>query len=345
MTYQDKAPMVLGETLFPFEYGEITVESSKGTPYKKRVPIRMPRLPDGLLKSVFFLYPSEDSAKKGTAVGGTGFLVGLRLNDHEFAAYAVTNWHVAIRDRCGFVRLNCHDGGFDVFEIEPHDWVFDPNLGDVCLAPIEVCNDKHDYSFCSIGEDLLDEKCLEAGDVGVGENVVMLGRFIDESGTEINAPTARFGNISAMPVMVKNPIGTKTPSYLLDLHSRTGYSGSPVFVYRTVGNTFNIRGALVMPEDHFIFLLGIHWGQFPEDWSISDQDSNSIKVKGLSGMTVATPALSIGKLLNTDRLVKERDLKKEASSSLPVAESKTTESNQGDDVLKTMLSTPPKASG
>jgi hypothetical protein len=54
------------------------------------------------------------------------------------------------------------------------------------------------------------------------------------------------------------------------MHSRTGYSGSPVFVYRTSNTNldaiFKDRVEAGSPGDIFIYLLGIHCGQFPEDY-------------------------------------------------------------------------------
>lgn len=35
----------------------------------------MPRIPDGMLNSVFFLYKSEEDEKKGVKTGGSGFVI------------------------------------------------------------------------------------------------------------------------------------------------------------------------------------------------------------------------------------------------------------------------------
>ena len=57
-------------------------------------------------------------------------------------------------------------------------------------------------------------------------------------GTHATAPALRFGNISTSPVAVKQPTQYREElNYRVDMHSRSGYSGSPVFVYRTPGNT------------------------------------------------------------------------------------------------------------
>jgi hypothetical protein len=150
-----------------------------------------------------------------------------------------------------------------------------------------------------------------------------------------------------MPQPVKQPTGATLESFILDVHSRTGYSGSPAFVYRTFGSDLTtdqlvtieepILGSMqVSPDDHFIKLLGIHWGQFPERWEIKSRrktvaaslkGQNRRYVEGMSGMTLAIPAWAIREFLEMPKFKKPRDKKLEevrewaASNRTPVAES------------------------
>jgi hypothetical protein len=41
----------------------------------------MPRIPDGFLDCVVYLYRSEDEAKEGSGIGGSGFLAGIISDD------------------------------------------------------------------------------------------------------------------------------------------------------------------------------------------------------------------------------------------------------------------------
>ena len=84
-----------------------------------------------------------------------------------------------------------------------------------------------------------------------------------------------------------------------------------MFVYRTPGN--DIETAL-RPGGHsvltstFMYFLGIHWGQFPEEWEITEKDKHkeaTIRlirrgkyIKGLSGMTCVMPPEPILEALN-----------------------------------------------
>jgi hypothetical protein len=61
----------------------------------------------------------------------------------------------------------------------------------------------------------------------------MLGRFLGYDGTEENKPAARFGHLAMAPtVPVKHPWGFTQPSFLIECRSVSGYSGSPIFIYR-----------------------------------------------------------------------------------------------------------------
>src|SRR5262245_66692278 len=102
----------------------------------------------------------------------------------------------------------------------------------------------------------------------------MLGRFIDHDGGEQNAPAARFGNISLMPSPILQPTQSMSESYCLDMHSRTGFSGSPASVFRTPGNNLATHAAIDMRE-RFLYLLGIRWGQLPEPWELAVSPAES----------------------------------------------------------------------
>jgi hypothetical protein len=117
--------------------------------------------------------------------------------------------------------------------------------------------------------------------------------------------------------LIEQPTGARLESYCVDSHSRTGYSGSPAFVYRSV--TEDLRSGNITMGSQFIALLGIHWGQFIEDWEIgkapnkSEANSRSLVteggyVRGLSGMTCIIPAWAIKELLDRTGLSTIRDV-------------------------------------
>jgi hypothetical protein len=125
---------------------------------------------------------------------------------------------------------------------------------------------------------------------------------------------------------IKQPTGLLGESYVLDMHSRTGFSGSPVFMYRTFGANlgtqweefssfeFDIEsrghGKMLLPT--LFRFIGIHWGQFPEAWELRKRDdidevrrssliTDGAYVEGMSGMTCVIPAWKVMEVLITPR--------------------------------------------
>jgi hypothetical protein len=300
--------------------------SSAGTPFLRSVPVGMPRIPDRLLDNVFYLYASKADAHAGERCGGTGFLVRVpseRAPDLVAYIYGVTNWHVACRDGFSVVRLNTLNGDTDVFPFEPHEWTFDPKF-DIAVRAIPLLENRHELRLIDVRGFINDQR-LEQYRIGLGDDVFMLGRFIDHDGGQTNRPTARFGNISLMPSPIEQPNHKVADSYCIDLHSRTGYSGSPVFVYRTPAGDLEL--AREKYSEHpinslgpsFLAFLGIHWGQFPERWRIeggvtvpeADETGPLVLegqyVRGVSGMTCVLPASKIVEVLNMPKLKAQRE--------------------------------------
>lgn len=295
------------------------------TSYTRNIPVGMPQIARNLLDTVIYLYGNETDAKAGKNFGGTGFLVSLQseMFPNRGAAYfyAVTNWHVAVRDGFSTIRVNNTDGTVDIFEFGPEDWhflpkydiavipmPFDPSRQKAALLPIEMFAGKDMFETFP-GTDL-------GGMLGVGSDTFMIGRFVDHDGGQTNMPAARFGHVSVLPAPIIQPNHIKADSFCIDMHSRTGYSGSPVFVFKTPGSEVGFIQT-VHPHSYF-GLLGIHWGQFPEDWEIekgakpkSKHEAKSLivegqYVKGLSGMTCVLPAWSILEVLRMPKLLKLR---------------------------------------
>jgi hypothetical protein len=89
-------------------------------------------------------------------------------------------------------------------------------------------------------------------------------------------------------------------------------------VYRTiVGNLDELYHANkpLAKKYGFILLLGIHWGQFREDWPVKKIEVKGERqllnateyiVRGLSGLTCVIPAQRILDLLNIPQLIEKR---------------------------------------
>jgi hypothetical protein len=143
----------------------------------------MPRIPPQLLYSTFYLYSSIEDAKDGSRFGGTGFFVGYPTGEPSAPnlLYAVTNWHVAVRDGFSVIRINKIGGGVDVLDFDPSEWEFPPTGHDLAVLSHQKLGLKesvHGIVSLSLGLFLTKVDIARLG-IGPGEDVFMLGRFVD----------------------------------------------------------------------------------------------------------------------------------------------------------------------
>lgn len=337
---------------FDREWARVTTESGAKT-YKK-VAVGLPKLGPykELLDSVFYLYRDANDAEVGAPSGATGFLISMRSKDFpdRYHSYAVTNWHVAVQGGLSTIRLPTNDGRVAVIEKGPEDWEFIPSEHDLAITPLEICDH---YRIHTIDCDLfLTEEQEGREDIGPGDDVLMIGRFVNYDGGQTNRPSIRFGHISMSHVPVEYSNGKILDSFILDMNSRTGFSGSPIFVYRTAGSIFDHDGNRVeVVGSAKMWLLGIHCRQFPEDMQAKSGHGTPIHIKGLSGMTAICPASEILKILQLPkleelRMAHEREHWKNMDHTKPMDEVALSEdeiADRRDRALSCALNTPPKA--
>ena len=302
----------------PFARKPVWCRGTKGTRYQRWVPYGMPQLGQykWISDVVFFLYQSVEDAQAGRASGGTGFLVAVpseKWGRDYFHVHGVTNWHVACDGGASVLRVNLRQGGTEVIEHGPEEWTFRSVWHDIAISPPLRFDPRIHKVEAVWVEDLLTKEDISGDDIGPAEDVFTVGRFIDYAGKETNEPSFRFGNISIVNAEVKQPTKYMGNSLVLDMHSRTGYSGSPVWIYRTPGTVFARESDIAMTW-HYIKLLGIQYGQFPELWEIKEQSSSKSTaahaafltdgkyVEGWSGMSCAVPAAAIVELLADPKL-------------------------------------------
>ena len=279
----------------------------------------MPRFDDRFLDCSVYLYRTTTEAKLGENIGGSGFLAVVDgLVAGEFSAenetkslhyYAISNRHVV--KKSPVVRLNKHDGTTDVIPLSQDDWIWTEDQ-DVAAAPISY-NQAHKYLFVSVASRFLTTHVARQVDVGIGDEVFMVGRLVNHTGKQQNSPSLRWGHISMMPfepVYHASNRRNEQESFLVEIHSLSGYSGAPVFVrpfsteklFATLPPTENPRTAEEEFKQYFKqlpvgpWLLGVEWGYINNH----DQRENNT---GISGVV---PAWHIAELLNCEKLKAQR---------------------------------------
>lgn len=281
-----------------FDIANLLVVSPYCGSSRAKRPVGMPRIPQLLLKTTFFLYQSAADAHAGVNAGASGFIcfVPSATSPRHGLFVGVTNYHAAIRSGHSVARIPRKDGSCEVFEFGPEDWIFEPGGDDVAIIPLSINTLHHDFSAVRI--DLFaTEDWIRTQEVGVGDDVFMFGLFLDAANHAVSIPTARFGHISMMPseaTRIKQAQNCMRPSLVLDMHSRDGFSGSPVFMYRTSGSNLDHANTTntVFGEGTIFCLIGLHWGQFPEIWKSVAGD-----VTGVSGLTLAVPSWRLARMI------------------------------------------------
>jgi hypothetical protein len=287
----------------------------------------MPRVDPNLARSVFYLFRRDPRTNEVTGPHGTGVIVG-RESDRfpgEHHCYGVTNWHVACQLGASIIRINGRDA-VRTFEFDPMDWHFLRNGDD--LAAVHM-PDGADVAglIAMVPEQIFANQAVIADfEIGPGDDTFMCGLFLNHYGNgEKIRPSFRFGNISMLadddaPLEVAT--GACRPCHLVDTRSRTGYSGSPVFVYRTASLTslpigwerdLSQGGTVLIShrKDHLLGLLGIHCGQFwdtlkvravkkAEPEAVGETIKEGDKLRVESSMTTVVPAWRISELLDLE---------------------------------------------
>lgn len=275
----------------------------------------MPRINDQLLDSVIYLYPTIDAANEGLSAGGSGFLVGVlskRKPDRAYI-YAVTNSHVIKEGRSTVIRFNTQQGDISTAPLTQENWIHHRDGDDVAVAGLAGNFDALKIKFIHL-QMFLTEEIITKHNIGPGDETFMCGRFVGHDGKQKNTPSVRFGNISMMPLeKVKHPRGLEQESFLIEMRSLSGYSGSPVFVYLEHATVRPSETTLPLVRDEVgPWLLGIDWAHITTYEKVKERDRITDTTQGYivpsnSGQMAVVPAWKLYDLLHDEKLVAERE--------------------------------------
>lgn len=192
------------------------------------------RVPNELRQCVCFLcVKGIENGQERTFYGGTAFFVAVRTQDTE-DHYLVTAKHCIERASAFgvlYARLNRTGGGAEIIAL-PDRWLFSENeASDIAVMPMSP--DPAVFDHASLNVDMFaSEAIIKDHDIGVGDDLFVVGLFTRRHGTQRNIPIVRTGVISSMP---EEPFiddaGREYHVYLAEIRSLGGLSGSPVFVY------------------------------------------------------------------------------------------------------------------
>lgn len=281
----------------------------------------MPRIHDNYLRCVVYLYPSIDDAENGRAIGGTGFVVSVKEPGGVMPGlYVVTNRHV-IEGGHTVIRSNTTGDAIQCLETDETNWMFHPAGDDLAVFPFFY--DPRVTPLIHIpSATFLTRALIERWNIGPGDDVFTVGRFVSQEGRQSNLPTVRFGNIAQMPwepIRDYRQSGLyDQESFLVEARSLPGYSGAPVFVHIPPASIRSGVEGWERPENilsaHGPWLLGVNWAHMNEFTPTVDRDGRPLdfKVRSNSGMMAVVPAWKLEELLNMPELKRTREMTDQA---------------------------------
>jgi hypothetical protein len=290
----------------------------------------MPRIHDIYIDCAVYIYGSLSDAKAGERTGGSGFIVSVPVALDPAKGvwlYVVTNRHVVLKAGTPVVRVNRIDGTPEYHETDKTHWYMHEDGDDIAVSPFQADFDNLKFITLLLSN-FVTLKLVSDEDIGIGDDTFMIGRFINREGRQLNTPAVRFGNIAMMPnERIISPHGIAQESFLVEVRSLPGYSGSAVFIYSPCAmNDMSVRrfgkskvnyGGLNMDpataEAFFApmkpkgpYLLGIDWCHIPRRTSIMDRDGKPVAegwyIEENTGMAGVIPAWKIAEVLNCEEL-------------------------------------------
>jgi hypothetical protein len=302
----------------------------------------MPRILDSFAGIAVYIYGSLNEAKSGDTYSGagSGFVVEFNheTNPEHSSLYVVTNKHVVMKAGTPVIRFNRKDGTVpECFPTREDQWKFHRNGDDVAVFPMDRNWERLQFHSVNCTQ-FVTPKLIKHEDIGIGDDTVMVGRFVTHEGKQQNSPAVRYGNIAMMnkETIWNGYLQIEQESFLVETRSLPGYSGSAVLLWSPCAmndmsaRRFGVERAGVnlfepktitdqkifsMTQPKGPYLLGIDWCHLQsEAYVVIDKSSNGSDirhhdqwfVRQNSGMAGVVPAWKILDILERDEELMEQ---------------------------------------
>ena len=264
------------------------------------------RILDQITKCVGFVSRDTDPLR----FAGTVFVVGVPFDERSGLLHLVTAKHVAamVGDHGFVIAVNGKDGSPRYLKNggDAH-WFYHPSDSSVDVAVMPLASPKvaeYDIQHISIAQ-FVTEPAIEKYQIGLGDELLIVGLFTRFFGNSQLIPIVRTGNLAMMP-REKVPTGMgEMNAYLAEGRSIGGLSGSPVFCRSTVkmlgqladGEPVQMSG---LGMTHFLGLVHGHW-----DLPASFNETERQEAVNM-GISIVVPAKIILEVLYHPDLVELR---------------------------------------
>jgi hypothetical protein len=278
-------------------------------------------VPDEIRQCVLFL-GNKDPKTGQFRPRATAFAVSIHQGtlgfrflvtaEHNIDAFAKRGWEI-------YLRSNLKNGGVREDSWASARWYHHPNVGstDVAVSTINFHPEEEfktillrtDGPISSQGNGLAGiAEVLKDRNLGVGDEVFLVGLFRSHSGKQRNIPIIRVGNLATMR---GEPVATEfcgeTDAYLVEARSIGGLSGSPVFIRAPL---WQVRdgGNISINQGPQFYLLGLMHGHF-DVTSLHEGvvDADEVSPRGINtGIGVVIPVEKILETIDQPELVELR---------------------------------------
>jgi hypothetical protein len=278
-------------------------------------------VPDDVRKCVLFL----GIKKEGKFVPkGTGFIVSrdeLGVKVH----FLVTVRHVVggllAKGHEIWMRENLKDGTCLESALAPNVWHYHPNIpsgSDVVAACIAGGSesDAHSIPISGFGGDIASREFMSSMNLGIGDEIAIVGLFRGHYGADRNVPIVRIGNIAALQEPVKTRYFGYIDAHLIEARSIGGLSGSPVFLFlppvKLTKQESGVPGLhqrnTTFADGQGMFLLGLVHGHFDVDDIHVDTVSEDGGTNGAinTGIAIVVPVEKVLETIDEPDWVAER---------------------------------------
>jgi hypothetical protein len=259
------------------------------------------RVPDNGLKAAVYL--GYGTSPEDFRPVGTGFFVDRRLKGRPRSYYLLTADHVARKLRKGqfAIRLNDYRGKAQIQQSEKYyEWWNHPTDKSVDAA-VFPWGLQGDFTTFPVDR-FITEDNLKLTNVGVGDEVFIIGLFQRVAGKNRVIPIVRHGHIA---MMAEEPILTANYGdslvHLVEAVALKGLSGAPVFVRETIpvplarNASTEMKKGLILGD---MYLLGLVHGYFTVG-----ELPNEPRQRWHSGVSMVVPSTMILEILNQPQLL------------------------------------------
>jgi hypothetical protein len=261
------------------------------------------KVPDNIRKCVVFIgYKMADGEYR---LGGSGFFLGTMIcGNQSKRTFLVTAKHVidGVR-KTGIkevqIRVNNKDGNASWIETKLDDWFHHPSDESMDVSLHEMGIPPESDHLVIPDTIFATDKVFSDLQVGLGDEVFIVGLFKHHQGNLRNIPIVRIGNLSATNEEKLRVKGFgEIEAYLIEARSIGGLSGSPVFL--NLGKLRLVDGGLKQTDGETSFyMLGLIHGHFDEESIIDGETEDSKKGSNAvnTGIAIVVPFSTIDRLI------------------------------------------------